>query len=238
MEGLVVLAVLIPLALLVGCVLGFVAFVQLGKVRAEVAQLKQQLEKAISESAFAKPSPTPPQAASTPTEASTASSEPRFGPKPAVSEPRVATAPRVAEPEIKQALIQQQIATQPIADTSQRVDIGKPIELHPRTASNTSSSPARAPSTPSPFITHLTQHWMVWLGGFCVALAGIFLAKYSIEQGLLGPVARVAMGVVTGLALHAGAVWLRAKYGAHPALAALAGGGSITLFAALLAALH
>lgn len=239
MEGLVVLALLIPLALLVGCVLGFVAFVQLGKVRAEVAQLKQQLEKAISESAFAKTSPNPPQAASSPNEASTAvSSEPRFGPKPAVSEPRVATAPRVAEPEIKQALITQPIPTQPIADTSQRVDIGKPIELHPRTASNTSSSPVRAPSTPSPFITHLTQHWMVWLGGFCVALAGIFLAKYSIEQGLLGPAARVAMGVVTGLALHAGAVWLRAKYGAHPALAALAGGGSITLFAALLAALH
>lgn len=80
---------------------------------------------------------------------------------------------------------------------------------------------------------------MVWLGGGCVALAGIFLARYGIEQGLLGPGARVVLGLLTALALFVGAEWLRRKTGsAHPAFAAMAGGGAITAFAALLSALH
>lgn len=79
---------------------------------------------------------------------------------------------------------------------------------------------------------------MSWLGGICIGLAGIFLVRYSIEQGLLGPAARVVAGIGAGLTLHAGALYLRRRNGAHHALAALAGGGSIMLFAALLSALH
>lgn len=81
-------------------------------------------------------------------------------------------------------------------------------------------------------------HWMVWLGGACVGLAGIFLARYAVEKGVLGPAARVTAGIITGLVLHTLALWLRNKRGAHPSFAALAGGASITLFAVLLAALH
>lgn len=80
---------------------------------------------------------------------------------------------------------------------------------------------------------------MIWLGGLCVGLAGVFLVKYSIDQGLLGPTARVSLGVAIGLALHGLAEWLRRRNrGSHPALAALAGGASLTLFAAGLASLH
>ena len=106
---------------------------------------------------------------------------------------------------------------------------------HQLTAEKNNSGLASNSST---FWHHLQKQWMVWLGGGCVALAGIFLAKYSIEQGLLGPTARVISGVLTGLGLHIAALWLRAKQGDHPSFAALAGGGSITLFAAFLAALH
>jgi len=95
------------------------------------------------------------------------------------------------------------------------------------------------PSSLQRFGVHITQYWMIWLGGLCVALAGVFLVRYSIEQGLLGPRARVAFGILTGLALHAAAEYLRRRtHENHPAFAALAGGGSITLFAALLASLH
>ncbi|XOV89264.1 MAG: DUF2339 domain-containing protein [Pseudomonadota bacterium] len=92
---------------------------------------------------------------------------------------------------------------------------------------------------PAGLVASLQQNWMVWLGGFCVALAGIFLARYSIEAGLLGPKARVSGGIATGLMLHAAAEYFRRRTGAaNPAFAALAGGGSITLFAVLLASLH
>jgi len=84
----------------------------------------------------------------------------------------------------------------------------------------------------------LKDQWMIWLGGLSISLAGIFLVRYSIEQGLLGPMARVILGVGTGLGLHGAAEWLRRhNVGHYNAFAALAGGASITLYAALLAAL-
>ena len=80
---------------------------------------------------------------------------------------------------------------------------------------------------------------MVWLGGISVALGGVFLVKYSIDQGLLTPWARVATGLLAGSGMHALAEWLFRRTGRrHPAFSALAASGSITLCAAALAALH
>lgn len=85
----------------------------------------------------------------------------------------------------------------------------------------------------------LSSHWMVWLGGICVGLSGIFLVKYSIDKGLLGPSARIALAVIMGVGLHGAAEYLRRKDGqSHPSFAALAGGASLILYAAMLAALH
>ncbi|MFV8783512.1 DUF2339 domain-containing protein [Microbulbifer sp. SA54] len=97
----------------------------------------------------------------------------------------------------------------------------------------------RVKSPVSPLWSHIRDNWMVWLGGGCVALAGIFLARYGIEQGLLGPRVRVAMGLVTAAVLYLVSEYLRRKTGgSHPAFAALAGGGAITAFAAILSAVH
>lgn len=90
----------------------------------------------------------------------------------------------------------------------------------------------------SSFWDKLQDSWMIWLGGGCVGLAGIFLVKYSVEQGLLGPGARIIAGLILGFTLHASAEWLRRRLDSHPSFAALAGGGSITLFATLLSALQ
>ncbi len=91
----------------------------------------------------------------------------------------------------------------------------------------------------SSLFNKIAENWMVWLGGICVGLAGIFLVKYSIDAGVLGPTQRVVAGYCAGIGLHALAEWLRRKTGeSHPSFAALAGGASITLYAATLAALH
>ena len=96
-----------------------------------------------------------------------------------------------------------------------------------------------APARRARWLESLKENWMIWLGGISVALAGIFMVKYGIDVGLLGPKARVALGIITGLTLHAGAEWLRRRTGgSNPVFASLAGGASITLYAALLAALH
>jgi uncharacterized membrane protein len=121
-------------------------------------------------------------------------------------------------------------------------------------SSTTSSARSKQPQSPQteapgPGITTASQrprwqtlladNWMIWLGGVCVALAGIFMVKYSMEVGLLGPRARISLAIFTGMGLHAAAEWLRRRNGGNdPVFAALAGGASITLYAALLAALH
>ncbi|MBT8449476.1 MAG: DUF2339 domain-containing protein, partial [Gammaproteobacteria bacterium] len=92
---------------------------------------------------------------------------------------------------------------------------------------------------PDEMFLKFKENWMLWIGGISVALAGIFLARYAIQQGVLGPVGRITAGIITGLSLHVAAEYLRRKLAEnHATFAMLAAGGSITLFATLLAALH
>ena len=88
-------------------------------------------------------------------------------------------------------------------------------------------------------IQSMKNHWMVWLGGICVGLSGIFLVKYSIDKGLLGPAARLILAMIVGVSLQCAAEWFRQREGhSNPSFATLAGGASIILYAAILAALH
>jgi uncharacterized membrane protein len=43
--------------------------------------------------------------------------------------------------------------------------------------------------------------WVVWIGGVALALGGIFLVRYSIEQGYFGPGLRVIGGAILALIL-------------------------------------
>ncbi len=51
--------------------------------------------------------------------------------------------------------------------------------------------------------------WSVWVGGLALALGGLLLVRYSIEQGLVGPHVRVAMGALLALALAGAGEYLR-----------------------------
>ncbi|WP_210497204.1 DUF2339 domain-containing protein [Microvirga antarctica] len=62
---------------------------------------------------------------------------------------------------------------------------------------------APVPETPSDsgLEDRLGSRWAVWTGGLALALGGIFLVRYSIEQNLLSPGLRVLIGGVFALAL-------------------------------------
>lgn len=80
------------------------------------------------------------------------------------------------------------------------------------------------------------QNWLIWAGGVTVAIAGVFLVKYGIEYGLLGPTQRIVAGLLFGLGLIASAEWLfrrEAKSETRMVAQALAGAGLATLFAVL-----
>ncbi|MBG9999817.1 DUF2339 domain-containing protein [Pseudoalteromonas sp. NSLLW24] len=85
------------------------------------------------------------------------------------------------------------------------------------------------------------QNWMTWIGAIALAFGGIFLAKYSLEAGLLSPVMRLSLGGLFGLGLIAAAAYLHHKRIIFEGFnnyipAALASGGFITCFALTLLA--
>lgn len=90
----------------------------------------------------------------------------------------------------------------------------------------------------------LTSRWLVWLGAVTIALAGIFLVKYGIDHGWLGPATRVTLGFVAGVALMAGGEWLRRRPSERAIAAvrasfvppALTAAGLFTAFASIYAA--
>ncbi len=69
-----------------------------------------------------------------------------------------------------------------------------------------------APSPASPGLEErLGTRWVVWVGGLTLALGGLFLVRYSIEQDLIGPGVRVLLGGLFAAALLAAGEWTRRK---------------------------
>lgn len=142
----------------------------------------------------------------------------------------------------------QETAAQPFAtEAAQQDDLVLDLDLPSDTAAGTNATSAPEPLVFAPpraaptwaWLTHLKEHWMVWLGAVCVGLAGIFLAAYSIEQDYLGPQARLSLGLLMGLLLHVAAEVLRRRARwRYESLAGLAAGASIVLYATLLASVH
>jgi uncharacterized membrane protein len=207
------LAALAILGLFAGAVFGWASFLALRRVRERLARLEADLRGLRSASGDAEASPGAPPAA--PAASGGPSSEHSGG----AGLPTAAAA--IARPEPAEA--GQQPARHTSAPTAGRL----------RSAGDWVSGPLAR------LVTRIRQNWMVWLGGLCVGLAGVFLVRYSIEQGHLGPTGRVLIGIAAGLGLHAFAEWLRHRVdGRYEAIAALAGGASLVLYAAVLAALH
>lgn len=102
-------------------------------------------------------------------------------------------------------------------------DEASPIELATDAADATPDEPP-PPEAPEPAEPHSPQaarrptesfeqklgaRWAVWVGGLALALGAIFLVRFSIEAGLLGPGVRIALGALFSLALLAVGEWLR-----------------------------
>jgi uncharacterized membrane protein len=83
----------------------------------------------------------------------------------------------------------------------------------------------------------LTTRWGVWLGSAALLMAGVFLVRYAVDQGLLGPAIRCVLAGLLGVALIVGAEWLRRREAMQQAIVdraapGLAAGGVAVLFGA------
>ena len=87
---------------------------------------------------------------------------------------------------------------------------GTPGELEAADATPASPEPTGAPSKPGKSLEErLGTRWAVWVGGLALALGGILMVRYSIEQGIFGPGARIFFGALLALALVGAGEWLR-----------------------------
>jgi uncharacterized membrane protein len=90
----------------------------------------------------------------------------------------------------------------------------------------------------------LGTRWAVWAGGLALALGGVLLVRYSIEQGVFSPSVRVALGAVFAVALVAGGEWFRRGERASPVAAVpaahvpgiLTAAGTVSAFSTVYAA--
>ena len=70
-------------------------------------------------------------------------------------------------------------------------------------------APAAEPEPEIGFEERFGTRWTVWIGGVALALGGIFLVKYTIEAGLIGPRLRLIFGALLAAALVVAGEWTR-----------------------------
>ena len=105
-------------------------------------------------------------------------------------------------------------------------------------------APTAAAAPATTLEERLGTRWAVWVGGLALALGGVLLVRYSIEQGVFRPGVRVALGALFSLALVAAGEWFRrsergAPVGAIPAAhvpSILTAAGTISAFGTVYAA--
>jgi uncharacterized membrane protein len=120
-----------------------------------------------------------------------------------------AAAPAVPPPAVAPAPEPAAAAIPPVAEPAGAVAEPAPAAA-PEPAQLPPSPPPAAPPPEGPsFEERFGTQWVVWVGGLALALGGIFLVRYSIEQGLLGPGVRVFLGALLAAALIAGGEWAR-----------------------------
>lgn len=59
------------------------------------------------------------------------------------------------------------------------------------------------------FEERIGARWTVWVGGLALALGGVFLVSFAVEQNLLGPEARIGLGLLLAAILLVAGEWLR-----------------------------
>ncbi len=96
---------------------------------------------------------------------------------------------------------------------AQEADTALPELSEPRPTSVPPVPPRAADPNPpgKGFEETLGSRWAVWVGGVALALGGIFLVRYSIEQNLLDPRTRIALGILFALALAGAGEWMRRR---------------------------
>ncbi len=98
------------------------------------------------------------------------------------------------------------------------------------------------PNVADRLIDWLRENWFYAVSALSLALAGLFLVQYGVENGLLPPAMRVAAALMLGAALISGGEAIRKRYGDGEGQATaylpsvFSGSGLVTVFSGIVAA--
>ncbi len=111
------------------------------------------------------------------------------------------------------------VAPESKAPPAQPAETGRADEKSGQAAPPPPPPPAPAPvpaiAAPRPAKASLEERlgarWAVWVGALALGLGGAFLVRFSLEQDLLGPGARIGLAALLALALLIGGEFLRRR---------------------------
>ncbi len=124
-----------------------------------------------------------------------------------------------SEPDVDEAA-DAELVDQPLADADAETDVANVWQIpdqEPAAAMAAAESvaepiadlpPQSSPARPD-IESALGGRWAVWVGGLALALGGIFLVRYTIEAGLLGPKVRLVLSALLGIAAGGAGEYLR-----------------------------
>jgi uncharacterized membrane protein len=212
MNGLILILVLVALS----PILAVIAWVQASSAQRSIAELQARLAGVLDElrtlqtqvalSRTAPPSP------ARPTESASAEA----------SAPVEALVPVEAPAPIEALVPVEAPATVGASARGEASAYAESAETEPSSAEVPTAEPERAavPGRAVPAAASLEERlgtrWAVWIGGAALALGGVLLVRYSMEQGFFGPAMRVALASVFSLVLVAGGEWFRRAERASP----------------------
>lgn len=84
----------------------------------------------------------------------------------------------------------------------------------------------------------VASRWLVWIGGIAIALCGVLFVKYAVDNDLLSPPVRCAIGLIFGLILVLAGEFLRRRTVARETYvpAAVSAAGLVIAFGSIYAA--
>ncbi|MBA4797271.1 MAG: DUF2339 domain-containing protein [Rhizobiales bacterium] len=159
--------------------------------------------------------------------------------------------PLIAQPAGQERTeIAEQVVTAPEAEEPSPAPAPAPQQSEPASLTDEDTMPvaarsSSAPAAPADSLENLLgARWAVWAGGLALALGGVFLVRYSIESGLLGPGVRLTLAAIFGLLLIAAGELVRRKalpkadalYANAMVPGILTAAGAVSLFGAIYAA--
>lgn len=193
-DGFILLGIAAMLTLFIGSIMGIVSFVRTGRLRDKISRLERELRLLQSvDVAQTSRKPTPSDEKKTDLD----TREEEIDDNEAAEE--------ISEP-----------SSTPIEE-----DVSEPAMAARSSGEDTTSEdvtsdeqmPSQIPTQKPKIDTESTigGKLSIWIGGLTLAIGGLYLAKYSIDAGLLGPRARTTLGFVFGLGLALAGEWTRRR---------------------------